>query len=222
MSDTDDVPEERGAGVRESADIVLSATDRASADTESRSQRGSVLEKWAGIDAMPHADKHEQQVIIRALAIAFPFTRAVSLTIALVLIASGMWWAAILVIIGMGLPELAAKFYANGRGIDLFWQSGRARNETRVIDLILSLAYMAIVTGLVAFQSSTGHPLITWTWRNDFHDFGFMIGPIVTGLVIGTVIGWFLRRRRYRRIQNGQIASPGSAASDRKSPTELR
>ena len=43
MSDTDDVPEERGAGVRESADIVLSATDRASADTESRSQRGSVL-----------------------------------------------------------------------------------------------------------------------------------------------------------------------------------
>lgn len=159
---------------------------------------GSALERSAGIDSMPLADAREQQVILRALAIAYSVTQGTAVLVALLLAASGLWWAAIALAVAVLVPSAVAKRYARRRGVDLYWQSGMARNETSMKGLFLSVLIVVAVYGLIAFDSVQGHPALPWSWHIDFSSSNGLTVSLLIGVLVGTTIGWLLRRRKYR------------------------
>lgn len=158
----------------------------------------SALEQCAGIQSTPLADARERQVILRAMAIAYSVSRCTALLAALLLSASGLWWAAIAVALAVVIPGMVAKRYARKRGVDLYWQSGVARNETSVLGLALGTLVIMAVSGLIAFDAIYGHPLLAWSWHVDFSNSDGSAISIFVGAFIGGTIGWILRRRRYR------------------------
>lgn len=181
----------------------MSSHDRKPDETAYRGRRSrwsridDTLERSAGIDHMPLSDEREQQVIVRALAVGYSAFRWIALAVGLVLLASGLLFAAVLIMVTADIPRLIATSYARRRGVDLQSQSGLARNAARPIELIASLLYIGVVAGLIAFNAAFGHPLIPWSWRFEFESFDvFLIIPFV-GAAIGAFFGWRLRRRRY-------------------------
>lgn len=168
---------------------------RAPANVSTRLE--GALERSVGIDSMPRADDREQQIIVRSLAVGFSAFRWVCLAVALVLLASGLLFASLLLMVAADLPRLMATRYARRRGVDLHWQSGLARNAARPSALVAALAYVAVAGGIIAFDGAVGHPLIPWSWSFEFQSFDvFLIIPFI-GCAIGAFIGWRVRRRRY-------------------------
>lgn len=161
----------------------------------------SPLDRLAGIDTPSFSSEREERVVLRALAVGFSLTQSTGLIAAFVLAASGLWFAGILVAVAVQMPRVIASGYARRRGVDLFWQSGQARNETSARSLLIGLVTMMIIAGLIAFNAHTGHPLLTWTWRVEFTDFDAVIFSPIVGAAIGIAIGWVFRRRKYRRMQ---------------------
>lgn len=157
------------------------------------------LERSAGIDSMPLSDEREQQIIVRALAVGYSAFRWTALAVGLVLLASGLLFAAVLVIVTADIPRFIAKSYARRRGVDLYSQSGLARNAARPRDLIASLLYIAVVTGLIAFNAEFGRPLIPWSWRFEFDSFDVYLIIPIAGAAIGAFIGWRRHRRQYQQ-----------------------
>lgn len=174
------------------------------ANEESRTPSGlsaridSAFEHSAGIDSMPLCDARERQVILRAMAIAYSVSQGTAVLVALLLSASGLWWAAIAVALVVLLPGAVAKCYARKRGVDLYWQSGNVRNETSVKGLVLGSVVVIAVYGLIAFDGAHGHPLLPWTWRIEYSNANGAVLAIVIGALVGGTIGWLLRRRQYR------------------------
>ncbi|MDN5711169.1 MAG: hypothetical protein L0G83_02385 [Brevibacterium aurantiacum] len=158
----------------------------------------TAFEHSAGIDSMPLADARERQVILRAIAIAYSLTQCTGLIAGLLLAASGLWWAALALALAVLIPDLIARRYARKRGVDLYWQSGAARNETSVRGLILSTLLIMGVGGLLTFNATYGHPLLTWSWHVNFPASAGTAVTMFVGALCGGTIGWFLRRRRYR------------------------
>ncbi len=162
----------------------MSSHDRNPDETASGGRRSSwsriddTLERSAGIDHMPLSDEREQQVIVRALAVGYSAFRWIALAVALVLLASGLLFAAVLIMVTADIPRLIATGYARRRGVELQSQSGLARNAARPIELIATLLYIGVVAGLIAFNAAFGHPLIPWSWRFEFESFdAFLIIP---------------------------------------------
>lgn len=156
------------------------------------------LERSAGIDEMPLADDCEREVILRALGIGYSAGKKMGWAIAFVLLASGLWWAGILVFIGLSIPGILANRYARRRGVDLFWQSGIARNELSMIGLFGDLAMFTLIVGLIAVHAVLGHPLIPWGWAAPFPGFDETLIWILGGLLVGSCCGWYFRRRRLK------------------------
>jgi hypothetical protein len=157
------------------------------------------FERLAGIDEMPLADDHEQQVIIRALAVGYSAAKMMAWVLAFVFFASGMWWAGLLVLVGVAVPGIAANRYARRRGVDLFWQSGLARNELSARGLISEFLMFALLVGLIALPAALGHPLIPSGWATFFPEFDDTLIWIYGGAVVGGFCGWYFRRRKLKR-----------------------
>ena len=158
----------------------------------------SALERSAGIDSMPLSDSRERQVVLRAVAIAYSVTQGTAVLLALLLAASGLWWAAIALALAVLVPGVVAKHYARKRGVDLYWQSGMARNETSLKGLGLGSLIVIAVYGLIAFNSAHGHPLLPWSWRMEHSSSAGFTASLLIGALAGTAVGWLLRRRKYR------------------------
>lgn len=157
------------------------------------------FERSAGIDDMPLADGHEQQVIIRALAVGYSAAKMMAWVLAFVFLASGMWWVGILVFFGMALPGIVANRYARRRGVDLFWQSGLARNELSVAGLFGDIVMFALLVGLIALPAALGHPLIPSGWATFIPTFDDTLIWIYGGAIVGICCGWIGRRRKLKK-----------------------
>lgn len=157
------------------------------------------LERSAGIDSMPLSDEREQQIIVRALAVGYSAFRWIALAVGLVLLASGLLFAAVLIMVTADLPRIIAASYARRRGVDLHSQSGLARNAAELRELIASLLYIAVVAGLIAFNAVFGHPLIPWSWSFEFESFDIYLIIPFAGAAIGALVGWRRRRRQYQQ-----------------------
>lgn len=195
------------------------SSDGAQADEESRTPNGlsaridAAFEHSAGIDSMPLCDARERQVILRAMAIAYSVSKKTAVLVALLLSASGLWWAAIAVALVVLLPGAVARRYARKRGVDLYWQSGIVRNETSVKGLVLDILIIVAVSSLIAFDATYGHPLLTWSWHVDLSNSDGTAVSIFVGALIGGTIGWVLRRRRYRAKLEATAAQSADAVS---------
>lgn len=157
------------------------------------------LERSAGIDEMPLADDHEQQVIVRSLAVGYSVAKMMAWVLAFVFLASGMWWVGILVFFGMTLPGIVANRYARRRGVDLFWQSGLARNELSLMGLFGEIVMFVLLVGLIALPAALGHPLIPSGWATFFPKFDDTLIWIFGGLIVGTCCSWIGRRRKLKK-----------------------
>lgn len=157
------------------------------------------LERSAGIDEMPLADDHEQQVIVRALAVGYSVAKIMAWVLAFVFIASGMWWVGILVVLGMALPGIVANRYARRRGVDLYWQSGLARNELSVAGLFGEIVMFVLLVGLIALPAALGHPLIPSGWATFIPKFDDTLIWIFGGVIVGSCCSWIGRRRKLKK-----------------------
>lgn len=207
-NDSGFTPGDDGSDDFESKAADFSDADSAGENREHQNQSSlraridSALERSSGIDATEQADEREKLVIIRAMAVGFSVFRWVCLGVALVFIASGMWFAAFLVMAVTDLPRWAAMFYARNRGVDFLQQSGIRRYNTTVRSIVVGLICIALVIGFVIYHSVTGHPLIDWSWRTPNFD-GELTSSIAIGLGVGAVVAlllWIRRRRHFHRF----------------------
>ncbi|GAA1643315.1 MULTISPECIES: hypothetical protein [Brevibacterium] len=158
----------------------------------------SGLERVSGISDMPEADERERDVIFRSLAIGFTVFRWTSVAIALLFLASGLWWATVVVLASADLPFWVARFHARRRGVNLYRQSGLARREWTTRSTLMMLGVFAVMLGLIAFQSTVGHPLLPWSWSVGAPTELESSAPPIVGAAVGLIIGWSLRRKRSR------------------------
>lgn len=179
------------------SDEIREQQDRHEEARPSRFEKA--LERSAGIDEMPLADSHEQQVIIRALAVGYSVAKMMAWVLAFVFLASALWWAGILVLVGLAVPGIVANRYARRRGVDLFWQSGLARKELSVMGLLGEFLIFALLVGLIALPSALGHPLIPPGWATSFPKFDDTLIWIYGGVIVGGSCDWYFRRRKLKR-----------------------
>lgn len=163
-----------------------------------QTQFEKTLERSAGIDEMPLADDHEREVILRALAIGYSIGKKMAWVVALILLASGLWWAGILIFIALSIPGIVASRYSRRHGADLFWQSGIARNDLSMKGLASELLIFTLIVGLIAVHAALGHPLISWGWATPIPRFDETLIWILGGVLVGAVTGWYFRRRKLK------------------------
>lgn len=154
------------------------------------------LEHSACFDTLPEADEHQRQAIFRAMALGFSVYTWVFPIVATAFLASGLWWAGVLVFISAGMPALAVRMHARQLGVGSLRQTGIDRRWARPTGLVQSLLIIALLGGLAVFQSTTGHPLLEWTWRVNMSNIGF---ETLIGGCVGVIIGWLIMRNRQRR-----------------------
>ncbi|SDS39432.1 hypothetical protein SAMN04489752_1621 [Brevibacterium siliguriense] len=147
-------------------------------------------------------DSEERRTIGDAIARGHQVTMWTAAVIALLLIASGLWWAGILVLIvtTFDLPRHATQRYARKRGIELEVPSVEETEKTSRSGLIFGVVFFPALCGLIVAEAKLGHPLLPWSWRTPLYDSDdlYMITPIaVAGLVV--TVTWFIRRRRAAR-----------------------
>lgn len=154
------------------------------------------LEHSAGVNALPEADEHQRLAIFRALALGFSVYTWVLPVVAIIFFASGLWWAGLLLIISAGAPGLAVRMYARQLGVGSLRQTGIELRWARPTGLVVSLLFFALFGGLAVFQSTTGHPLLEWTWRFNMSNIRF---ESLIGGGIGIIIAWLIVRNKLRR-----------------------
>ncbi|WP_426937369.1 hypothetical protein ACQE2J_07135 [Brevibacterium sp. LE-L] len=146
-------------------------------------------------------DDRERQIITDAIARGYTVAQWIACVICLVFIASGLWWAGILVLVGtlFELPRRATQRYVRKRGVDLSIPPGKEVEKTSLSGLAFGLIFIPLVCGLIIAEGRLGHPLLPWSWRAGFDgsDIFTLIPFIFLGLVV--TISWFVHRRRESR-----------------------
>ncbi|MGC2940834.1 MULTISPECIES: hypothetical protein [unclassified Brevibacterium] len=166
----------------------------------------------ADADAAPSVDADERRIIGDAIARGYQVTRWTAMVIGLLFIASGLWWAGILVIIvtTLDLPRVVTQRYARKRGIRLDVPSIDDVEKRNITGLLLGAVFLPAVCGLIVAEAKLGHPLLPWSWKNrpyDESDLYMLWGFGAAGVVI--IIGWFVRRRRASRPNRDEFGSRG-------------
>lgn len=178
------------------------------AAAEAGSEGGPELETQAGAGAGSTVRTQlvtiaeERRIIGDAIARGQQVTRWTAMIIGLLFIASGLWWAGILVVVvtTFDLPRVATQRYARKRGVRLNAPSLNEVEKTSLSGLLIAVIFLPAVCGLIVVEAKLGHPLLPWSWKTPQHqaDDLYMIMPLaVVGLVI--TIAWFVRRRRLNR-----------------------
>lgn len=124
------------------------------------------------------------------------------MTIGLLFIASGLWWAGLLVIVvtTFNLPRIATQRYARKRGAPLNISSVNEIEKTSLSGLLFAVVVLPALCGLIVVEAKLGHPLLPWSWKTPQHQEGdlYMMMPFAF-LSLVLTIAWFVRRRQYNR-----------------------
>lgn len=122
--------------------------------------------------------------------------------IGLLLIASGLWWAGILVLVvtTFDLPRIATQRYARKRGARLSVPSLDEVEKTSLSGLLIPVVFFPALCVLIVAEAKLGHPLLPWSWKTPQYreDDLYMIVPFAF-VTLTLTIAWFVRRRKYNR-----------------------
>lgn len=186
------------------------------APAEAGSEGGPELEAQTGAGAgagstvrtEPVTGAEERRVIGDAIARGHQVTRWTAMIIGLLLIASGLWWAGILVIVvtTFDLPRIATQHYARKRGAKLDVPSVDQAEKTSLSGLLIAVVFFPALCGLIVVETKLGHPLLPWSWKTPQYqeDDLYMIMPFAFLSLILT-IDWFVRRRKYNRQHKDDV-----------------
>lgn len=146
-------------------------------------------------------DDRDRRIIADAIARGHTMARWIAVVISLLFIASGLWWAGILVlaVTTFELPRRATQRYLRKRGVDLSIPSAQEVEKTSLSGLAFGVVFIPIVCALLLAENALGHPLLPWSWRAGFagSDVYVLMPFVFVGLVV--TISWFIRRRRDAR-----------------------
>lgn len=165
-----------------------------------------------GADAGASSNAEERRIIGDAIAHGYQVTRWTVMVIGLLFIASGLWWAGILVIVvtSLDLPRVVTQRYARKRGIRLDVPSIDDVEKRNISGLLLGAVFIPAVCGLIVAEAKLGHPLLPWSWKNrpfEESDLYMVWGFGAAGLAI--IIVWFIRWRRASRHRGEEFGSQG-------------
>ena len=146
-------------------------------------------------------ENRERRIIADAIARGHTVARWIAAVISLLFIASGLWWAGILVLAVtiFELPRRATQRYLRKRGVDLSIPSGQEVDKRSLSGLAFGAVFIPVVCALFLAENALGHDLLLWSWRAEFAGSGvYVLMPFVfVGLVV--TISWFVHRRRDSR-----------------------
>ncbi len=93
-------------------------------------------------------EDRERRIIADAIARGHTMARWIAVIISLLFIASGLWWAGILVLVvtTFELPRLATQRYARRRGLELSIPSGQEVEKTSLSGLAFGVVFIPIVS----------------------------------------------------------------------------
>ncbi|MGR6091851.1 hypothetical protein ACU4IU_14910 [Brevibacterium sp. CSND-B09] len=174
-------------------------------ETEAAADINDVVE--IDSDAEMSSRTEERRIIGDAIARGGQVTRWTAAIIALLLIASGLWWAGMLVMVAttFDLPRRAVQGYARKRGIELDVPSIDETEKTSWSGLLIGVVFFPALCGLIVAEAKLGHPLLPWSWRTPLYDSEdlYMVMPMAfAGLAI--TVSWFIRRRRAARTDTSR------------------
>ncbi|QUL79972.1 hypothetical protein [Brevibacterium sp. SMBL_HHYL_HB1] len=149
-------------------------------------------------------EDRQRRIIADAIARGHTVARWVAALISLLFIASGLWWAGILVlaVTTFELPRRATQLYLRKRGVDLSIPSGQEVEKRSLSGLAFGVVFIPVVCALFLAENALGRHLLPWTWRAGFagSDDHVLMPFVFVGLVV--TISWFVRRRREARADD--------------------
>ena len=149
-------------------------------------------------------ETRERRIIADAIARGHTVARWIAAVISLLFIASGLWWAGILVLAVtiFELPRRATQRYLRKRGVDLSIPSAQEVEKRSLSGLAFGVVFIPVVCMLLLAENALGHRLLPWSWRAGFADSDvYALMPLVfVGLVV--TISWFVRRRKEARADD--------------------
>lgn len=145
----------------------------------------------------------ERRIIEAAMARGYAATRWMAFALALLFIASGLWWAGLLVVVltSFEVPRFVTQRYARKRGVELRVPSAQTTEKTSLSGLAIAAVFIPAVCGLVVADATLGHPLLPWSWKSKQWEVSglYMVIPIAFVALVSTIT-WFVRRQRAARI----------------------
>ena len=108
----------------------------------------------------PGTGAEERRIIGDAIARGQQVTRWTAMIISLLFIASGLWWACILVLVvtTFDVPRVATQRYARKRGVRLNAPSLNEVEKTSLSGLLIGVVIFPAVCGLIVVEAKLGHP----------------------------------------------------------------
>lgn len=146
----------------------------------------------------------ERRIIGDAVALGFLVGRAMVAVVGLLLIASGLWLAGLLLIFvtNLDLPRAAARRHLRKHRAELEIPSLKEFEATTLSGLLSGAGLIIAVCALAITQALLGHPILNWSWRafTDGVDL-FILVPLV-GFALFIIINWFIR---WRKRSSGEV-----------------
>ncbi|WP_166972872.1 hypothetical protein [Brevibacterium atlanticum] len=191
---------ENGTELATSVDTEFEPPIEAENGLAAGADAGACADGGAGIDA------DERRIVGDAIARGSTVTRWIAMITGVLFIASGLWWAGIIVIVvtTFDLPRVAVQSYARKRGVQLNVPSAAEVERTSLTGLLIGVVFLPVVCGLAGAEMALGHPLLPWSWTTPMGDDPdpYVILPLAVGALAITVI-WFVRRLTDSRQTSG-------------------
>lgn len=164
-------------------------------------ENGAEVDPQSTNDTGPDTERDhlngERRIIGDAIARGSTVTRWIAMITGLLFIASGLWWAGILVLVvtTFDLPRVAAQSYARKRGVRLSVPSATEVERTSVTGLLIGTVFLPVVCGLVLAEMVLGHPLLPWSWTTPLGEEpdSYIVLPLAVG-ALGITVVWIVRR----------------------------
>ncbi|TNM54450.1 hypothetical protein [Brevibacterium sediminis] len=146
----------------------------------------------------------ERRIIGDAVALGFLVGRAMAAVVGMLLIASGLWFAGLLLIFvtNLDLPRAAAQRHLRKHRAELEIPSLKEFEATTLSGMLSGAGLIIAVCALAITQALLGHPILNWSWRafTDGVDL-FILVPLV-GFALFIIINWFIR---WRKRSSGEV-----------------
>ncbi|WP_193071380.1 hypothetical protein [Brevibacterium sp. FME37] len=169
----------------------------------SKPRPNAFADRITGLDDPSMGDERERDVILRAYTFGSVVSTHVffALAVLFAVIGAGLW--TIPLVLGTGVAGLAVPAYCKREGVDFTLAVSRAANKRIVVSYAVSAVFTAAWVAAIAFQQTTGHPLIDVGLGSPLA--GASNGSFVTGAIIGIVIALtafaVLRHRKLKRAR---------------------
>ncbi|WP_423059062.1 hypothetical protein [Brevibacterium linens] len=137
--------------------------------TENESEAAAGVDSEVEVDGEAEASSRtdERRIIGDAIARGGQVTLWIAAPVGLLLIASGLWWAGLLIIFvtNLDLTRVAARRYLRAHGIKLKIPSAQDAEVTTLSGLLTGVGLIAAICALAIAQYQLGHPILSWSWR---------------------------------------------------------